>query len=48
MFLTNPCLKSDWNLLGIHWKDKYYFDTCLLLGLWSAPLIFNQFANAIY
>ena len=40
--------QSDWNLLGIHWKDKYYIDTCLLSGLWSAPFLFNQLADAIH
>ena len=23
-----PINPSDWNLLGIHWKDKFYVDTC--------------------
>ena len=43
-----PVRQSDWNLLGIHWKDKYYIDTCPPFGLRSAPFLFNQLANAIH
>ena len=47
-FRLIPVRQSDWNLLGIHWKDKYYIDTCLPFGLRSAPFIFNQLADAIH
>jgi len=40
--------QSDWNLLGIHWKDKYFIDTCLPFGLRSAPFLFNKLADAIH
>ena len=36
-----------WNLLDIHWKNQFYIDTCLLLGLKSAPFLFNQLADAL-
>ena len=28
---------SQWNLLGICWKIRFYVDTCLPFGLRSAP-----------
>ena len=31
-----PINPSDWNLLGIHWRNKCYIDTCLPFGLRSA------------
>ena len=47
-FRLIPVRQADWNLLGIHWKDKYYIDTCLPFGLRSAPFLFNQLADAIH
>ena len=47
-FRLIPVQQSDWNLLGIHWRDKYYIDTCLPFGLRSAPFLFNQLADAIH
>jgi len=47
-FCLIPVQQSDWNLLGIHWKDKYYIDTCLPFGLCSAPFLFNKLADAIH
>lgn len=38
---------EDRELLGIHWKQKYYIDCCLPFGLRSAPFIFNQYAEAL-
>ena len=43
-----PVRQEDWNLLGIHWKSKYYIDTCLPFGLRSAPFLFNRLADAIH
>ena len=40
-----PVHRHDWELLGIHWKQSYYIDTCLPFG--SAPFLFNQFAEAL-
>ena len=47
-FRLIPVNPSDWNLLGIHWKGKFYVDTCLPFGLRSAPYLFNRLSEAIY
>ena len=48
-FRLMPVRQEDWNLLGIHWKRKYYIeDTCLPFGLRSAPFLFNRLADAIH
>ena len=46
-FRLIPVQPTDWNLLGIHWKQNYYVDTCLLFGLRSAPYLFNHFSSAL-
>ena len=46
-FRIIPVRKQDWELLGIHWRNQYYVDTCLPFGLRSAPYLFNQFADAL-
>ena len=46
-FRLIPVHKDDWHLLGIRWKDCYYFDKCLPFGLRSAPFLFNMLADAI-
>lgn len=46
-FRLFPVHPDDWELLGIHWNDQYYFDKVLPFGLRSAPFIFNQLADAI-
>ena len=46
-FRMVPVQKSDWNLLGIHWKGHFYVDTCLPFGCRSFPFLFNQFAEAL-
>ena len=38
-FRIVPVCKNDWDLLGIHWRDKYCVDTCLLFGLRSDPFL---------
>ena len=43
-----PILPSEWELLGMRWRDQYYVDTCLPLSLCSAPSIFNNFASALH
>ena len=47
-FRLMPVRQEDWNLLGIHWKSKYYIDTCLPFGLHSAPFLFNRLVDAIH
>ena len=38
---------ADWNLLGIHWKQQFFIDTCLPFGLRSAPFLLKQLADAM-
>ena len=47
-FRMVPIVADEWDLLGFHWKGKYYVDTCLPFGLRSARYIFNQFASAFH
>ena len=47
-FRMVPIRPSEWELLGMHWRDQYYVDTCLPFGLRSAPSIFNEFASALH
>ena len=47
-FRMVPIAAEEWDLLGLHWKGKYYIDTCLPFGLRSAPYLFNQFASALH
>lgn len=35
-------------LLVFTWRNKYYKETCLLLGLSTAPFIFNLFGKGLY
>ncbi len=35
-FRMVPVCRGDWELLGIHWKQSYYVDTCLY------PLVYAQ------
>ena len=37
-----PVLASKWELLGMHWHDNYYVDTCLPFGR-LAPSILTTF-----
>ena len=39
---------EDWNLLGIHWRNHFYIDTCLSFGLRSAPFLFSQLVDALH
>ena len=47
-FSMVPIIAEEWDLLGLHWKGKYYVDTCLIFGLRLVPYIFNQFAFALH
>ena len=38
LILVHP---SQWNLLGICWKTRFYVDTCVPFGLRSVPYLFN-------
>ena len=46
-FRLFPVHPQDWELLGMKWEGKYYFDKVLPFGLRRAPSIFNQLSNAI-
>ena len=43
-----PVRHTDWILLGIHWKQKFYINSCLPFGLRSAPYLFNRFSDALH
>ena len=47
-FRLIPVQSSDWNLLGICWRQKFYIDTCLPFGLRSAPYLFNRLSTALH
>ena len=47
-FRLIPIATSDWELLGIRWRDSYYVDKQLPFGLRSAPFLFNQLASALH
>ena len=38
---------SDYNLLGICWRDKFYVDRNLAMGLSSSYKIFESFSTAL-
>ena len=46
-FRLIPIHPSDYELLGMYWDGKYYYDRVLLFGLRSAPSIFNQLSDAL-
>ncbi len=46
-FRLIPVHPDDYELLGMHWNGKYYYDKVLPFGLRSAPFIFNQLSDAI-
>ena len=46
-FCICPVRKADWPLLGIKWRDKFYFERILPFGLHSSPVIFNSVADAV-
>ena len=46
-FRLFPVHPEDWELLGMKWDGKYYYDKALPFGLRSAPSIFNQLSDTI-
>ena len=46
-FRQYPVHPDDWELLGMCWRGKYYFDKVLPFGLRSAPFKFNTLSNAL-
>ena len=46
-FRQYPVHPDDWELLGMQWRGKYYFDKLLPFGLCSASLKFNTLSDAL-
>lgn len=46
-FRLIPVHPEDYELLGMFWNNKYYFDKVLPFGLRSAPFLFNQLSDAV-
>ena len=46
-FRIIPVHPSDYHLLGICWKGKYYYDRCLPMGCSSSCKIFETFSTAV-
>ena len=46
-FRLIPVHPDDYELLGMYWEGKYYYDKVLPFGLRSAPYLFNQLSDAI-
>ena len=46
-FRLFPVHRDDWELLGMCWQGKYYFEKFLPFGLRSAPFLFNQLSEAL-
>ena len=46
-FRMVPVHPTNWELLGMDWREKFYVDTCPPFGLRSAPFLFNEVATAM-
>ena len=46
-FRLIPVHPDDYELLGMKWEGKYYYDKVLPFGLRSAPAIFNKLSDAL-
>ena len=42
-----PLHRLDHELIGFKWQSKYYYDTCLTMGLRSAAAIFTRFSSGL-
>lgn len=47
-FRLCPVRREDWDLLGLHWKGRFYVDKRLPFGLRSAPSLLNGIADALH
>ena len=47
-FILIPIKPKDYELLGIHWDSKFYFDKTLPMGCSTSCAIFEAFSLAIY
>ena len=46
-FCQYPVHPDDWQLLGMQWTGKYYFDKILSFGLRSAPFKLTGLSDAL-
>ena len=46
-FRLIPVHPDDYELLGMYWEGKYYYDKVLPFGLRSGPYLFNQLSDTI-
>ena len=46
-FRLFPVHRDDWELLGMCWQGKYYFEKFLPFGFCSAPFLFNQLSDVL-
>ena len=46
-FCQYPVHLDDWEILGMQWTGKYYFDMILPFGLRSAPSEFTGLSDAL-
>ena len=46
-FRLIPLRPCDYELFGMQWEGKFYYDKFLPFGLRSAPFLFNQLSEAV-
>ena len=46
-FRLMPIKKDNWNLLGLQWDNKFYFDKCLPMGARSSCQLFEKFSTSL-
>ena len=46
-FRLLPVHPSDYHLLGIKWREKYYYDLCLPMGCSSSCNLFERFSTSL-
>ena len=46
-FRLIPLRPCDYELFGMQWEGKFYYDKVLPFGLRSAPFLFNQLSEAV-
>ena len=47
VFRLIPLRPCDYELFGMQWEGKFYYDKVLPFGLRSAPFLFNQLSEAV-
>lgn len=46
-FRILPIRKEDYGLLGMKWRDNFYYDRCMPMGCSSSCLTFEIFSSAV-